>query len=125
MDCSDLPLFRVPWPERGATERQFWAFHLKNPQVYRTIVRIGNSLLEHQNKLSIKHIFEVARYTLFIESKSKFKLNNNYTAFYARLLWEQEPGFEKAFKFRQQKRKATIGPVGEPKPTQETYSGDA
>jgi hypothetical protein len=82
---------------------RFEEFHKTNPHVYRTLVRLAREWVNStgRHKLGIKSLFEVARWQLAIEtSDPDYKLNNNYTAFYARLIHVQEPDLDGLFNVR-------------------------
>jgi hypothetical protein len=88
--------------EASIAER-FETFHHENPHVYRTLVRLAREWVTStgKQKLGIKSLFEVARWQLAIEtSDPDYKLNNNYTAFYARLIHTQEPDLDGLFNVR-------------------------
>jgi len=101
---------------RGKLEQSFWDFHERNPHVYETLRDLAFEWRRHRGenaKLGIKALFERARWELALmlySDEGPPKLNNNNTAFYARLLMEQEPGLEGMFRLRNQRIKATIGP---------------
>lgn len=82
---------------------RFESFHRENAHVYRTLVRLAREWVNStgKNKLGIKSLFEVARWQLAIEtSDPEFRLNNNYTAYFARLIMRQEPDLDGLFNLR-------------------------
>ena len=70
-----------------------WVFHRNNPTVLLELRRLALGLLDAGNRHhSIKGLFEVLRYNRKVKTTGKpYKLNNNLTPFYARLLMENEP----------------------------------
>lgn len=82
---------------------RFEKFHRDNGNVYCTLRRLA---LEWKNqtggqKLSISALFERARWDLAIESDDpEYRLNNNYRAFYARLLMRREKDLDGVFELR-------------------------
>lgn len=103
-----LELFVEPLQEiegRGLSiAEQFALFHVANPHVYREIVRLARWLRTERGFQSIgmKAIFEQLRWSYRLKTKdSKWKLNNNYTAHYARLVMEQEPDLAGFFPTRE------------------------
>lgn len=87
----------------GTTTQRFEAFHRANPFVYRTLVQLAREWVNRtgQRKLAIKTLYEVARWNLILEtSDAEFKLNNSYTAFFARLIMAQEPDLAGMFDLR-------------------------
>lgn len=90
---------------RSALELKFWKFHLANPHVYDLLVRMARQwTARHSDKrLGIKALFERVRWEYAITiSGDDFKLNNVFTAFYARLLMHQEQDFYDLFELRSQ-----------------------
>lgn len=85
-----------------ALERSFWAFHAANPQVY---ARLRALALEARAAgvltIGIAALFERLRWASQVETAGDpYKLNNNYRAFYARLLMAQEPTLRGLFRCR-------------------------
>jgi len=74
-------------------EERFQAFHEANPDVYTLLVELARDV-KRRGKASygMKAIFERARWHRNIERGDRdFKLNNIYSAHYARLIEAQEP----------------------------------
>jgi hypothetical protein len=73
----------------------FREFHAENPHIYAQLERLAFKLRNRGvEKWGIKALWEVLRYELAIATNSPvstFRLNNNYTAYYARLLMERNP----------------------------------
>jgi len=73
----------------------FQRFHSENPHVYVALERLAFKLRNRGvTRWGIKALWEVCRYELALNTNapvSTFKLNNNYTACYARLLMERNP----------------------------------
>lgn len=76
----------------------FQKYHKENPQIYREFVRIA-----HQAKAkgfahySAKGVFEIIRWQTKTQGNDGFKVNNSYTADYARLMMSEYPEFEGFF----------------------------
>lgn len=70
----------------------FKVFHRENPSVYDELRKLALKLRDKGiRRWGMKGLFEVLRWQRAIEtSGDEFKLNNNYTAFYSRLLMENE-----------------------------------
>lgn len=83
---------------------QFDAFHATNPVVLLELVDLADEILSHgYTRGSIKMLFEVLRWERMLETddpSSDFKLNNNYTSHYARLIVREYPRFEGFFETR-------------------------
>ena len=84
--------------------RCFAQFHRANPHVYQGLCRLALKVKRagHQH-YGIKALFEVLRYeyALTTISDDGLKLNNNYTALYARMLMKQEPELDGFFNLRE------------------------
>jgi hypothetical protein len=87
----------------GTTAAAFEEFHQANKHVYATLVRLAREWINStgSRKVGIKSLFEVARWTLAIEtSDAEYRLNNSYTAYYARLLMAENPELAGLFELR-------------------------
>ncbi len=84
-------------------ELTFWEFHHENPKVYEALRRIALHLLERgHDHYGIKALCEIVRYEHAIETNDPtFRINNNYTALYARLLMRTEPRLAEFFEIRE------------------------
>jgi len=96
-------------------EKQFWDFHEKYPEVYRTLRSFSLEWRQRKGadaKLGIAMLFERVRWELAMtfESTKTPRLNNNHKAYYSRLLMERESHLEGLFNLRQQRIQATLGP---------------
>lgn len=93
--------------EPSVLEKQFIAFHRENPHVYDKLVELAFMLKERQHKkIGIAMLFEQLRWLHALETSdmSGFKMNNNYAAFYARMIMGRNPALEGFFEIRVQKR---------------------
>ncbi len=82
----------------------FVTFDAKNPAVYRELRALALLLLDRGNRrYGIGGLFEVLRWQRAMKTTdADFKLNNNYRAFYARLLMRSEPRLAGFFEVRKQ-----------------------
>ena len=109
----------MEFSEGGLLEDKFWEFHLANPEVYRHLVEFAFQWRENRGadaRLGIKALFERVRWELHImplEGKPPPKLNNNHTAFYARLIMQRNPELADIFKLREQRIQTSFGPSNE------------
>lgn len=98
-----MPLFRA----RGkGLEEQFWEFHAANPDVYRQLRDLALDMSRRGiRRYGMKGLFEVLRWhhALRTHDPDGFKLNNNYTSFYARLLMDREVALVGFFELRTQR----------------------
>jgi hypothetical protein len=82
---------------------RFEAFHRANPHVYRLLDRLAHDWIAStgRHKLGIGALFERARWELALQTTDPdFKLNNDYRAFYARLLMLNHPELRGLFDLR-------------------------
>ena len=86
-------------------EVAFWNFHTNHPEVYEGLVRLAYQAINAgRERIGIKMLFEVLRWEWIItglpDASEEFKLNNNYTSRYARLIMESEPLLAGVFEIR-------------------------
>jgi|GEM_PF-899780 hypothetical protein len=98
----------------GKLETAFWEFHKKNPRVYGLLLLFAIEWRQGHGanaRLGIAALFERVRWEMSLGKKSdQFKLNNNYRAFYARLIMDNNPLLKELFSVRRQRIQSTIGP---------------
>jgi len=77
-------------------------FHSQNPGVYDLIVRFSTELrLAGRKRLSISLIVERVRWESAIKTTGDvFKINNNFSALYARKIEQEHPEFSGMFATR-------------------------
>lgn len=83
--------------------QRFERFNAENPNVYATLVRLARDWSRQTggHKIGIKSLYEVARWHIALETNTPdYKLNNSYTAFYARLIMLQERDLRGIFDLR-------------------------
>ncbi len=81
----------------------FMDFHEANPHVYDEIVSLSKDIHAIKPQWSIQAVIEVLRWQSIFDTThpdEDYKLNNNYNAFYARLVMENEPDLEGFFQLR-------------------------
>lgn len=72
--------------QRDPIREAFEDFHAAHPEVFEYLSNVARSLLRAgRDRISMKQVWEVARYRMDIAGKP-YKLNNNYTSLYARAL---------------------------------------
>lgn len=84
-------------------EAAFLRFHAEHPEVYAELVRVARRLrAQGWDRFGVKTIWEVVRYRGMVGDlrSGRPKLNNNFTAYYARLIMEREPDLADVFKTR-------------------------
>lgn len=88
---------------RSQIEATFYRFHAEHPEVYAELVRLARRLrAQGWERFAMKTLFEVVRYRSMVgDTKARGpKLNNNFTAYYARLIMEREPDLAQVFETR-------------------------
>jgi hypothetical protein len=102
MTCAPAPAFCRDEPDR--IERDFWAFHIANPCVYQELRDHALELRRRgRTHYGIKALFEVVRFHRALQTldpKYEWKLNNNYSSLYARMLMANEPELRNFFHTR-------------------------
>lgn len=81
-------------------DAQFEEFHKNNPEVYEELVRLARQMKARGHKrIGIKMLWEVLRWERAMKTtdQTEWKLNNNYTSRYARLIMEKEPDLKGFF----------------------------
>lgn len=94
---THLDCLLVPDPNRRKTLREKWEeFHKENPQVMGAIEKVATEQRRAgRRRISIKYIFEILRADPTLATAGKpWKLNNVYTAFYARELIKRDERFD-------------------------------
>jgi len=93
----------VPVEAGKNIEEDFRAFHKANPHIYRILRKMALEYKRAGNEhCGIKMLWEALRYNSGIRTRGDaYKLNNNYTAHYARLLMDQERELRGFFETRE------------------------
>ena len=103
MEQLDLfPLTQTSSKDKTIAEA-FDDFHCANPHVYRNLRFLAlQAVRAGRRKLGIKLLFERLRWEYFVNTAhaDDFSLNNNYTAYYARMLMDNEPELAGMFETR-------------------------
>lgn len=93
-------------------------FAQDNPTVLVELVDLARQLKRRgHERYSIKGLFEVLRHRRALETQdrfSEFKLNNNYTAYYARMIMSQYPDLRGFFATRGDGEKPELDLFGQP-----------
>lgn len=93
-------------PELDAIELDFWAFHTAHPEVYTELREMALRLRRQGRKhYGIKALYEIVRFNRALNARSSadWKLNNNFSALYARLLMQNEPALHDFFRLRRRR----------------------
>ena len=87
-------------------ELEFRGFHHEHPEVYRLLVDLARQArAKGKERIGIKTLYEVARWNFDVggDPESGFKLNNNFTSLYARMIQENEPDLAGMFETRERR----------------------
>ena len=87
---------------RAVLEEEFLKFHDENPHVYTELVKIAEfARSKGRGRWGIAALFERLRWISEFETVGNiYKLNNNFRAFYARMLMTDHPKFASFFQIR-------------------------
>ena len=97
LDLELAPTMAPALPQNArfpTIQERFEAFHAANPHVYTAMRQLALGMKQRgETRWSTKAIFEILRWAWLMRTAdpSGFRLNNIYTAGYARLLMEREP----------------------------------
>lgn len=87
-------------------DRAFERFNKERPEVYRWFVHYAEVYLKKGYKhLSADFLLHIVRHHIAIEKSENelYKINNNYTALYARKLMKEDERFKEFFQLRVRK----------------------
>jgi hypothetical protein len=110
--ASNVVQMCITFSEALTTAERFERFDHENPQVYVILVRLAREWVDRtgRRRLGIKSLFERARWEIALAtSDPDFKLNNNYTAYYARLIMQREADLADLFATRRSAADVSIG----------------
>lgn len=95
------PLEQRPWLHLSLPER-FARFHAGNPAVYAGLCKLALEMLGlGWRRCSMDMLFHLLRWSYGVQTHGdEYRLNNNYTSFYARPLMEREPRLAGFFETR-------------------------
>lgn len=102
----ELPIEEFVDPEHHADEtiqQRFDAFHRANPWVYEALViLVRDWVASGRTRAGMKQFIEVIRWEHGRRTDGdSFRLNNNHTSRYARLLVEHHPEWAEVFQLRE------------------------
>jgi hypothetical protein len=85
-----------------AIDRAFAAFREANPHVERELVRLTRELRARGvERVGMKMLFEVLRWSALRTTGEDFRLNNNFTARYARAIMAAHPDLAGVYETRE------------------------
>ena len=84
------------------TLAKFNEYHMSNPDIFKLFKDLANQTKDAgRNTYSAKSLMEVIRWNKSLVPGDTFKINNDYTSLYARLLIAQDSSFDGFFELRQ------------------------
>lgn len=89
--------------EGKSVHEMFEEFHRENPDFYTHLVKLARQYLLRtgNDKVGVQRLIEIARWDLEVQTGGMdFKVNNNFGAYYARLIAFHEPDLVDAFTMR-------------------------
>lgn len=91
----------VPCKKESISNR-FYRFHQRNPHVYNAIIELSKRMQKAGvKKFGMKGVFEYLRWQYAMQTQGdQYKLNNNYTSLYSRLIMEREAELRGFFETR-------------------------
>ena len=96
--------FEFEFSTTSRLAKKFELFHASNPHVYSALVALARKFRAKNRsaQTGIAMLYEVLRweYYLNIDTEDDFKLCNNYKAFYARLIMQNEPDLQGIFNLK-------------------------
>ena len=100
-----VPLVEVDIPD-ASIQARFTAFHLRNPKVYEGLVTLARQAKNAgRHKLGMKALYERLRWDWMLEGMpddaEEWKLPNDYTSRYARLIMTVEDDLDGMFETRE------------------------
>ena len=104
LDLAGWEFIEPTVPAGSTLLERFSAFHNSNPRVYEELRRLALVLRARgHNRVGIAMLFEQMRWQWYERTVdvTGFKLNNDYRAYYARLLMDQEPELSGFFTTRE------------------------
>jgi hypothetical protein len=79
-------------------KKSFRKYNEENPQIYTEFRKIAFQLIgRNYKRIGARQILEVIRYHTMISGNDQFKVNNNYSADYARLFERDFPQYAGIF----------------------------
>ncbi len=92
-------------PKPPSIAQRFAAFDAAHPEVYAELRRLAlEGVAGGRKRLGAKELWEVARWHLRLRTGAKpYRLNNSYTALYARKLMDHEPQLDGVFETRRRR----------------------
>ena len=91
------------YDDQRTVQERFDDFHQRNPRVYELFCKhVRDAIAAGKKKVSSKMIINVIRWNFYLETDSddSFKINDRYTAYYARQYIKDNPETRELFELR-------------------------
>lgn len=96
----------TPPARKPTITEAFDAFHTANPHVFAELKRLALARIARgETRIGVKALWEELRESIRVQKLGDWKLNNSFTALYARKLLEHEPMLVGVIETRQRKAK--------------------
>ena len=108
LDATALePINRPDYGEEESLEERFERFHAANPHIYKALKEMALALkVAGLKRYGIDALFGFLRFNHSIRTQGDgFKLNNDFKAFYSRMLMEEEEELTGFFEVRSTRRR--------------------
>lgn len=97
-----LPIKRIK--HKGSIDQRFAEFHKNNPHVYQNLLHLAIQVqLAGRKRIGMKSLYERIRWEYVSKTKYEqedFKLDNNFTSRYARMIVNNVPYLKGMFELR-------------------------
>lgn len=94
----------IPKNQNKGHQGEFLLFHSRNPHIYKKLVSYARYVRKKGiSRIGMRLLFERVRWDYTIETNrknEKFKINNNYAPYYARMIMENNPDLDGLFELR-------------------------
>jgi hypothetical protein len=95
--------YELVYDEQATLTARFEKFHRDTPNFYAELVKLARRFRAKTGRTcGIQRLIEIVRFDIEMTSKSdeEFKINNDFAAFYSRLIMCQEPDLDGFFQLR-------------------------
>lgn len=88
----------------GIQDEKFPLYHLENPHIYEAFKKYTFEAIDRGRLyFSSEAVINRIRWDSLISGNDKYKINNNYKAFYSRMFMNEYPAFKGFFSTRKSK----------------------
>ena len=94
LDLGIKPLVKVPTREKATIQERFEQFHRLNPWVLNSLEKLACAEMANGYRTSVDYLVHQLRWhyrRTIADPKSDFRISNDYTSRYARMLLDRNP----------------------------------